>query len=172
MVNVMPRIYVVYYGEDDPRKNTALKMVRFGYAIISRRYPPKAVVLNPYAERILGPWDRQLVEKYGIVVVDASWKRLSERYFRIPGSHRRLPILIAGNPINYGKPFKLSSIEAVAATLYITGFREDAERLAGLFKWMKTFMDLNRELLEEYSRARSEDEMIRIMREFFGEEQD
>ncbi|RLG80611.1 MAG: DUF367 family protein [Thermoprotei archaeon] len=163
-----PRIYVVYFGEDDPRKNTALKMVRHGYAVLAKRYPRKAIVLNPFSEKYLGPWDRGYIEKYGIIVVDASWKKLCQKYFKPYGQHRKLPLLIAGNPINYGKPFMLSSIEAVTAALYITGFMDAVEKLQGLFKWMKTFIELNKELLEEYKKARNEEELVKIMKEFFA----
>lgn len=161
----MPRVFIVYYGEDDPRKNTALKMARMGYAVIARKYPSKALVLNPFTQRILGPWDRYYVENYGLVVVDASWKKITPRYFPRKGVHRRLPLLMAGNPVNYGKPFKLSSIEAVAASLYITGFKDEALALARVFKWMNTFFDLNRELLEYYSRVKSEEEITVFVKE-------
>lgn len=164
----MPRIYVLYYGEDDPRKNTALKMVRMGYAVKTWRYSSKSIVLDPFARRYLGPWDKDFVEKYGLVVVDASWKKLTPRHFPRRGIHRKLPLLIAGNPVNYGKPFMLSSIEAVAAALYISGYKEQALELVKVYKWMKTFFDLNKELLEQYSKARSEEEVINIINSLLG----
>ncbi len=161
------RIYVIHYGEDDPRKNTALKMVRKGYAIITRRIPRKAIVLDPYARDYLGPWDRISIERFGLVVVDASWKKLTPNYFKkMPGLHRKLPYLVAGNPINYGKPYMLSSIEAVIAALYITGFRDDVIQLKGLYKWLSTFLTLNQEPLEEYSKAGSREEYIRVIESY------
>ncbi|MCS7127855.1 MAG: DUF367 family protein [Sulfolobales archaeon] len=161
------RIYVVHFREDDPYKNTALKMVRKGLATLTRRPPLSALVLNPFAQEPLGPWDKAYIDVHGLVVVDASWKKISRDHFsKIRGEHRRLPYLIAANPINYGKPMILSSIEAVIAALYITGHVEVALKLAGLFKWLKTFLELNKEPLEEYSKARSIEELIEVEKSF------
>ncbi len=162
-----PRIYIVYFREDDPRKNTALKIARKGYGVIVKRPPPGTIVLDPYAEELLGPWDRNVILSKGLTVVDASWKRLTPtRFKRIRGRHRRLPYLVAANPINYGKPFMLSSIEAVAAALYITGFLETVEKLVGLYKWMNTFIQLNREPLEDYRHAGGVEEYTEIIKSY------
>ena len=71
------------------------------------------------------PRDRQVIEAYGLVALDCSWEKADSAFaIRLPGSGRRLPTLLASNPINYAKQHKLSSLEAMAAALYITGFTE------------------------------------------------
>ncbi|WP_157864676.1 DUF367 family protein [Thermogladius calderae] len=169
-MKTLPRILVIYKREDDPRKNTSIKMVRKGLA---ERVRPgsvrRGVVLDPFSKDVLGAWLRGEVEAGGVVVVDASWKKLHPDVFRgIRGIHVKLPPLLAANPVNYGKPCVLSSVEAVAAALYITGFKEDYVKLLGLFKWMHTFHELNKELLEEYSRASTPAELGKVVVEYWG----
>lgn len=164
------RILVVHYGEDNPVMNTSLKMVRKGYAKIvnPRLIRGNPLVLNPFSNTTLGPWMRITVEKHGVLVVDASWRKLVvNRFEGIRGYHVKLPPLIAGNPVNYGKPCILSSIEAVYATLYLTGFREEAEALRKLYKWMDTFHQININLLEDYGKAGSQEELEKIINEYW-----
>ncbi len=165
----VPRILVLHLGGDDPRKNTALKMIRAGLARRINRIPRGALVLDPGSPSPVSASDRAAVESRGIVVVDASWRRL-----RLPrgGLRRRLPLLLAANPVNYGKPFLLSSLEAVAAALLLTGHREEAEQLLGLYKWGRSFLELNQRLIERYEGKTALEvieEECRIIEELAGE---
>jgi pre-rRNA-processing protein TSR3 len=158
-------------GEDDPRKCTALKLNRFGLAKkVKRRFeiPKKAILLNPFAEKVLTPTDEDVVAKHGVVAVDCSWKKIGETFsYRFKAVNRRLPLLVPANPVNFGHPGMLSSLEALAAALYITGFKDEAERLLSLYKWGKTFLNLNKNLLKEYSKTKNEEEIRKIEKEYF-----
>ncbi len=70
--------------------------------------------------------------------------------------------MLAGNPVNFGKPFKLNSAEAFAAALYIFGKKEQAEKVMSKFNWGHSFLELNREPLEEYSTAKNSTEIVEM----------
>ncbi|MEM2922452.1 MAG: DUF367 family protein [Candidatus Bathyarchaeia archaeon] len=165
------KLYVYLLHQDDPGKCTSSKLVRFNWATpVSRsRIPPRAIILNPYGEHTLTPGDKALAKRFGIVSVDCSWE-IAENEFkrRIRGVHRRLPSLLPGNPVSYGIISRLSSLEAFAAALYIISWADWAERLLRLYKWGKTFLTLNADLLEAYRLCTSEEEVSRTESEFFG----
>jgi pre-rRNA-processing protein TSR3 len=108
-----------------------------------------------------------LIERYGIVGLDCSWN-LSDVILQnnIKAENRRLPTLVAGNPTSYSIRGRLSTAEALAAALVITGFEREAQGLLAIFNWGNTFLTLNKEPLEAYSRA-SASEMSNQERAYF-----
>ncbi|MFU8767642.1 MAG: DUF367 family protein, partial [Candidatus Methanoperedens sp.] len=131
--------------------------------------PYKGILLNPFAEQALSPADDT---SRGIIVLDCSWEDV-ERVFpvlnKLKLKHRALPFLVAANPVNFGKPFRLSTVEAFAAALYIMGEKEQAGFILNKFKWGHTFLELNHEPLEEYSNAKDSTEVVRIQGEYLGD---
>ena len=71
--------------------------------------------------------------------------------------------------MNWGKPFKLSTVEALAAGLVILGERSQAEQILSKFSWGHVFLELNREPLAEYALARDSAEVVRIQNEYMSE---
>ncbi len=161
-------VFVIDYGQDDPAKCTAKKMARMGLATeVTRKFHASntTVVLNPFAGTLLSPLDAGCKS---ILVIDCSWNLAQEVFFRkMGGKHRRLPALLAANPTNYSRLGILSSVEAVAAALFILGERDDATRFLSLYKWGPTFGTLNHDPLEEYAKASSETEVEEAEVSFF-----
>lgn len=167
-------LLVYHVSQDDPKKNTARKLARFELCSLFDRVekiPRGAILLDPFAEQALSPADRLDAEKRGLVALDCSWK-LAEQVFpaaRAKTVPRALPYLMAANPVNYGKAFQLSTAEALAASCWILGEREQAERLMSKFIWGPTFVTLNTNPLNDYASSRNSSDVVRHMREYMGE---
>lgn len=103
----------------------------------------------------MSPADRSVLETKGVAVVDCSWSKIDETPLAAlkPSHGRLLPFLVAANPINYGRPCQLSCVEAIAATLYITGYKDLAVKYMNKFSWGHSFIELNEELLDIYAKC-------------------
>ncbi len=167
------RIFIYHAKQCDPQKCSALKLkrhnlVRVVYQI--KGLPRGAVILNPFSEKAFSPFDRERIQKKGLAALDLSWKHsatLAELH-SLRGSQRCLPYLLAANPVNYGKPTKLSTVEALAAALFISGFDEKAQKLLSIFNWGSSFISLNQELLNTYQTAHNSREVVALQKQFIG----
>ena len=162
------KLTIYHANQCDPKRCTGLKLKRHGYVRVvtkARFLPRRSVVLNPFSEIAFSPADRQRVEKFGLAALDCSWEHAEKVLLkRVKGTSRCLPILLAGNPVNFSKATKLSTVEALAGALYIAGFKEEAKELLSIFVWGHTFLELNQELLEKYASAQDSTEIIEMQR--------
>ena len=170
METSMPEIRLLAYhaGQCDPKKCTALRLQRFGLMTFVPRpssLPRGIVLLTPKTERALSPADAPRAERRGLAIIDVSWKR--DRFPFVPqATARALPYLLASNPVNYGKPFLLSSAEALAAALSIFGRDDSARAVLAKFSWGEQFFRLNREPLMAYAMARDGAGVVAAQAEF------
>ncbi|EDY35436.1 conserved domain protein [Aciduliprofundum boonei T469] len=163
------KLYILHLNQDDPKKCTAKKLGRFNYAKLTSQIshiPRGSIILSPYTRRVLSPADRRTAERQGVSTVDCSWKNAREVFYRLRGNFRRLPYLLAVNPTNWGHPWQLSSAEALAAALYILGYKEQAHKIMNIFKWGPNFFVMNREPLEAYANSSSWEEVLDAESEF------
>jgi len=159
------KIQVVMLKQDDPNKCTAAKLVKFGLAKKVPRTYKKTLVLDPFAKKTLLASDNKLVSS--ITAIDCSWNLADEVFIaNFAGIHRKLPPLFAGNPVNYSKLDKLTTVEAISATLFILNYKELGLKLLDKFKWGHTFLDLNKNLFKDYSKLKSEDEIRPLLEEY------
>ncbi|KAH0945200.1 hypothetical protein HN011_010253 [Eciton burchellii] len=153
----------------DPKKCSGKKLVRHGLIKILRlgtRF--SGLCLTPIGKKCVNPTDREIIQEYGCAVVDCSWARLDDTPFsKMKTAHPRLlPFFVAANPINYGKPCELSCVEAIAATLFITGYQDEAKFYLGKFSWGHSFLELNNELLENYALCTNSEQIIAVQEKF------
>ena len=74
---------------------------------------------------------------------------------------------VGWEPRELGEEGRLSTAEALAASLYIVGLKEEASEILKPFSFSDSFMSLNKEPLEAYASCSSGDEVIEVQWEFF-----
>jgi len=157
----------------DPKKCTSRKMVKFNLAqelASFKNIPYGSIVLWPFAEKAVSREDLSAARSHGIVVLDVSWGSIDAvPQLKKSVLPRALPYLLAANPVNWGKPLMLSSVEALAATLYILGEKEQAASILSKFTWGQQFIVLNREPLDRYSECATSAEVVAVQAEYVPE---
>jgi len=159
------KINLLMFYQDDPKKCTAAKLIKFGLARKITKSQTKTALLHPYAEKTLLNEEKSLFTS--ITGIDCSWT-LAEQVFQknFVGVSRKLPPLLAGNPVNYSKINKLTTVEAIAGAAFILGDEQLSKNLLEKFNWGHTFLDLNENLLHDYQKATSEEQILGIIREY------
>lgn len=171
------RIQLIIYhaNEDDPKKCSAQKLHRFGFAKLEkniRKMPKHAILLNPFAKKSLSKEDERIAKENGILAIDCSWKNAEKCFDELAQNSisRALPFVVAVNPVNYGKAFKLTTLEAFAAALYILGHVEQAKEILNIYKWSPHFLELNKNPLEDYRMAKNSKDVIKSMKLYISDE--
>ena len=146
----------------DPKRCSGKRLMRLGLMRelhVGQKH--QGVVISPKAKTLLSPADRPILEQYGAAVVEASWKRIEEVPFaKIGGpTQRLLPYLIAANPTNYGRPWRLNCVEALAACFFICGHRDWAEEILSTFSYGQSFLDINEAVFKRYAACKDEEEV-------------
>ena len=82
---------------------------------------------------------------------------------------RTLPLVLAANPVSWGKPGRLSTAEAMALCAAIMGRIDQAERMLRPFRFGQEFLDLNAEPIAAYQKCSTNSEVIEAQWSFFDQ---
>ncbi|KAF9788448.1 DUF367-domain-containing protein [Thelephora terrestris] len=167
-INIDVPVAMWDFGHCDPKRCSGKKLARLGLIKelrVGNRF--RGIVLSPNGRDIVSPADKDIVSSGGLAVVECSWARLDEVPFgKISSPHERiLPYLLATNPVNYGKPWKLNCVEALAAAFYITGHEDYGRRLLQDFGWGDSFWKVNLHFLDKYRNCKDAKDVEKIQTE-------
>lgn len=169
-------LHIIHLDQDDPKKCTARKMEKFESAIVHNnvsKSPKRGFLLNPKSDEILGPDDKRIINLgASIVALDCSWKQIDSSLDYIEKKtklvSKSLPLVLAANEVSWGKPGRLSTVEAFAISLWILGKEKQARDILKPFRFGDQFLELNKEPLEAYANAQSNDELEKLQWDFFN----
>ncbi|KAJ2535007.1 ribosome biogenesis protein tsr3 [Coemansia sp. RSA 1935] len=155
----------------DPRRCSGRKLARLGLVRELRLNQAfRGIVLSPRGTHVVSRADLSIMQEHGAGMIDCSWARLDEVPFariRAPNS-RLLPFLVAANPVNYGRPWRLNCAEALAATFYIVGWDEIGDQIMARFKWGHAFKELNEQLLAKYAQCPDAEHVLQVQNEWIA----
>ena len=155
-------LYAYRDNSCDPKKCTVKRLERSGLVkVLSKisHIPRTTLLLDPTAEQALSPADRPA---RSITALDCSLDVLDTGAVSSWRKRRALPFLVAANPVNFGRPWRLTSVEAFAAALVILGESAQAALILESQGWGPRFLELNEEPLSLYAAARDSTEVVSI----------
>ncbi|KAK5942801.1 ribosome biogenesis protein tsr3 [Knufia obscura] len=153
------------FNHCDSKRCSGKRLQHFG---LLRQLPVgqkhQGVIISPNAKTILSPADTPLLEQYGTAVVECSWVRIQEiPWSKIGGKcERLLPYLVAANPVNYGRPWRLNCVEALAACFMICGKDDWAETVLQHFPYGESFLSINASLFRRYAACKDEEGVKKV----------
>ena len=166
------KLSMLYFDQCDPKKCTGKKMERLGLLKeikFSKNYG--GILLTPTGKKICSIEDHDIIEKKGICVIDCSWAKFEELHLDLHKIETRsLPFMVAVNPVNFGKAYKLSCVEAFAACLYLGGFEKESKFILDHFKWGEHFFKVNEELFGKYKGISSQEQLKEIQEKYINDE--
>ncbi|CAD8051346.1 unnamed protein product [Paramecium sonneborni] len=152
------KLFMIDYGQCDVKKCTGRKMERFKLlTAIKPKVKFQGIIVSANGKKYVSKDDEELLQK-GICVIDCSWAKIDEITYVSP-NERLLPHMVAVNPVNFGKQFKLSCVEAIAATLALCGRREQADFILSKFTWGENFFKINQDAFDLYSQCQNDKEL-------------
>lgn len=159
----MTRKIIYDIGQCNKKVCSGQKLLRANHVtLLSCKQWFGGILLSPKGVQAISPIDREIITKSGIGLIDSSWKKVEETDFGLFKRHKQrlLPFLVAANPVNYGKPFQLNCVEAMASGLYICGFEKEAFEIFDGFNYKNEFFKINNELLSIYKNCKNSTEII------------
>ena len=164
------------FGQCDPKRCSGRRLYRLKLLSLfklNQRF--SGLALSPVGVKVISPADFELVRVGGLAVIDCSWAALDQvPWHRLPHRENRLlPFLVAANPVNYGRPYKLNCAEALIAGLIIAAgaysssnerkaMRADAQTLIDKFSYGEEFFKLNNDYFDAYCQCSSSEEVLAI----------
>ena len=163
---------MIYFDQCDPKKCTGKKLQKLGLLSETKFYPNyPGILLTPTGKKIVSIEDSKIIAEHGICVLDCSWAKFNELKLNLSKIETRsLPYMVAVNPVNYGKAYKLTCAEAIAATMLLGGFEREAKFIMNHFKWGPSFFDVNQELFNLYLKAKTQEEIKQMEDNYIKEE--
>lgn len=158
-------------GHCDPKRCSGKKLMRLGMMRelhVGQRH--SGIVITPNGRHVISPADRDVMDQHGVAVVECSWARIKEvQWSKVGGKcERLLPYLVAANTVNYGKPWRLNCVEALAAAFYICGHPSWAEDILAPFSYGSAFLQINSALLKRYAACVGEAEVKKTEEEWMA----
>ena len=97
-------VHAIWLAQDDPKKNTAVRLSRRGELKLHEKFnhlPRRGIILEPLCGKVLGPEDHSLLLEEGgsLVGLDCSWAQIESSVDQVMKrtklKGRMLPLLLA-----------------------------------------------------------------------------